>query len=55
MLSLKVVVLMTATAFHCEGAMAIGTTPHIHRVPVSIIALSWKVSAGMAIHAARMM
>jgi hypothetical protein len=53
--TLEVVILVTGTAFDGGNAIAIGTTPYIHRVPVSIISLPRKVSLGMAIHAARMM
>jgi len=53
-LSLKIVVLMASAAFQSSNALAIKATPDVHRMPVSVVALPGKVSAGMAIHATRM-
>src|ERR1051326_5143979 len=53
-LSLKIMVLMAGAAFHSGDALSIETAADVHRMPVSIVALPGKVSAGMAIHAAPM-
>lgn len=49
-LSFKIMVLMAGAAFHPGDALSIHTAPDVHRVPVSIVSLPGKISAGMAIH-----
>ena len=49
----KVVVLMARTAFHCVGSVPVWTAANAHRVRMTVVALSGKVPAGVAIHAAR--
>jgi hypothetical protein len=52
---IEVVVLVACTTFHSDDAVSVGTTPHIHGVPMTVIALAWKISLGMAIDASRVM
>ncbi len=49
----EVVILVAGAAFHRGYAVPIRTTAHIHGVPVIVVALAGKISAGMAVHAAR--
>jgi hypothetical protein len=55
MLARQIVILVTATTRHASHIFSILTTPHIHRVPMSIVSLPRKVSIRMAIHASGMM
>jgi hypothetical protein len=50
MFSREVVVLVTGAAMYPGDAVAIGTSPHTHRVPMLVVSLAGKVSVGMAIH-----
>src|SRR5690242_13690814 len=53
-LALEIMVLMAGAAFQAGDTLAFATTPNVHRMLVSVIALPGKVSAGMAIHATLM-
>jgi len=48
----KIMVLMTSAAFFRSHSVTLWTSPHIHGVLVSIIALPRKLPAGMTIHTA---
>jgi hypothetical protein len=49
------VILVTGATFNGGDAVSVETTPHIHRVLVCIVSLPRKISAGVAIHTARVM
>ena len=50
----KVCVLMTVLALEGIEAFAIGAAFHVLKVRMTVFALQWSVSSGMAIHATRM-
>jgi hypothetical protein len=49
----QVVVLVARAALYAVYAMSTRTAPHVHYVPVHIVALPRIISGGVAIHAAR--
>ena len=53
--SFGVVILVTSAALDGSYAIALRTTMHVHCVSVTVIALPGKISAGVAVHAARLM
>src|SRR5215469_9149107 len=55
MQAFKIVVLMTTAALERDDAVAFRATADVHGVPVTIVALPRKVSARVAVHAARML
>ena len=50
----KICVLMTVLALEGIEAFAIGAAFHVLKVRMTVFALQWSVSSGMAIHATRM-
>ncbi len=50
----RVVILMTGAAFDRVHTVAVGAAANVHGVRMAVIALTRKISAGVAIHAARM-
>src|SRR5258708_5739140 len=47
--------LVTGIALHAGHTLPVGTSPNIHPMLVTIIALTREVSVGVAVHAARVM
>src|SRR6185503_13691394 len=54
MFSSKIMVLMAGAASQTGNTLAFAPAADVHRVPVTVVSLPGKVSARMAVHAARM-
>jgi hypothetical protein len=50
----KIVILVTGAALNRIRSLPIGSAPDLHRMLMSVIALTREVSTGVTIHAARM-
>ena len=50
----EIVVLVTGATFDRIHSLPFGTASYLHRMLMAVVALAWKVSRGVAIHAARM-
>ena len=53
MCAVEIVILVAGAAFFRGHSVTVWTSPHIHGVLVSIIALPRKIPSGVTIHAAR--
>ncbi len=49
----RILFLMTRRAFDGIHSVPIGTAPHLHRMRMAVVPLTWEISPRMTIHAAR--